>query len=53
LLRIHHVAHVELGNCIFGCDLLFEGDVVSPLPMASVAMMKYFDGSSARPGPMR
>jgi hypothetical protein len=36
-----------------GCALLFDGDVVSPLPIASVATMKYFVGSSAFPGPIR
>ncbi len=44
---------LNLGNCIRGWASLVEGEVVSPLPMASVAMMKYFDGSSARPGPIR
>ena len=44
---------LKRGNCMRGCILLLEGDVVSPLPIASVAMMKYLDGSNARPGPIR
>ena len=33
--------------------VFFEGDVVKPLPIASVEMMKYFAGSSALPAPIR
>ena len=36
-----------------GCALLLLGEVVSPLPMASVATTKYFVVSSALPGPIR
>jgi hypothetical protein len=34
---------LNLGNCMRGCDLLVEGEVVRPLEMASVQMMKYFE----------
>jgi hypothetical protein len=44
---------LKRGNFIRACALLLEGDDVSPLPIASVAMMKYLAGSRARPGPMR
>ena len=43
----------NFGNCMRGCALLLLGEVVSPLPMASVATMKYFVVSSALPGPIR
>jgi len=35
-----------------GCVLELLGEVVSPLPIASVQMMKYLSGSSALPGPI-
>ena len=38
------------GNCMRGWAGLFEGEVVRPLPIASVATMKYFVVSSALPG---
>jgi hypothetical protein len=41
------------GNDMRGCAGLFDGDVVSPLPMASVATTKYLLVSSALPGPIR
>ena len=43
----------NFGNCMRGCALLLLGEVVSPLPMASVATTKYFVVSNALPGPMR
>ena len=42
----------NFGNCIRGCALLLLGDVVRPLPMASVAMTKYLFVSSDLPGPI-
>ena len=44
---------LNFGNCMRGCDLLVEGEVVRPLEIASVQMMKYLEGSSALPGPIR
>jgi hypothetical protein len=44
---------LNFGNFMPGCAFEFDGEVVRPLAMASVAMMKYFAGSSARPGPIR
>ena len=44
---------LNFGNCMRAWVLLFDGEVVKPLPMASVAMMKYLVGSSALPGPIR
>ncbi len=44
---------VKRGNCIRGCAALVEGEVVRPLPMASVDTTKYLSVSSALPGPMR
>ena len=41
------------GNAMRAWAGLFEGDVVRPLPIASVATMKYFVVSSALPGPIR
>jgi hypothetical protein len=41
------------GNDIRGWAWLVDGEVVSPLPMASVATTKYLFVSSALPGPMR
>ena len=41
------------GNFMRGCALLLLGEVVRPLPMASVATMKYLVVSSALPGPIR
>jgi hypothetical protein len=35
-----------------GCAVLLLGDVVKPLEIASVAMMKYLSLSSALPGPI-
>ena len=43
----------NFGNFIRGCAWLFDGDVVRPLPMASVATTKYLLVSSPLPGPMR
>jgi hypothetical protein len=43
----------NFGNFIRGCAVELEGDVVSPLAIASVQMMKYLVVSSALPGPMR
>ena len=42
----------NLGNCMRGCAVLLLGDVVKPLEIASVAMMKYLSLSSALPGPI-
>ena len=44
---------VNLGNFIRGCAVLLLGEVVSPLPMASVHTTKYLFVSSALPGPIR
>ena len=41
------------GNFMRGCAVLLLGEVVSPLPIASVAITKYFVVSSALPGPIR
>jgi hypothetical protein len=41
------------GNFMRGCALLLLGEVVRPLPMASVATMKYLEVSRALPGPIR
>ena len=43
---------VNFGNDMRGCNLELLGDVVNPLEMASVAMIKYLSGSSALPGPI-
>ena len=43
----------NFGNFMRGCMVEFDGEVVSPLPIASVQMMKYLLVSSALPGPMR
>ena len=43
----------NFGNCMRDWARLLLGDVVSPLPMASVATTKYLLVSSALPGPMR
>jgi len=43
----------NLGNFMRGCAAEFDGDVVRPLPIASVQMMKYLSVSSALPGPIR
>src|SRR5260370_33473230 len=44
---------LNFGNCMRGCTLLFDGEVVRPFPIASVAMMKYFESATARPGRIR
>ena len=36
-----------------GCDVLLLGEVVKPLLIASVAMMKYLLVSRAFPGPIK
>jgi hypothetical protein len=35
-----------------GCSFELLGEVVSPLAIASVQMIKYLSGSSALPGPI-
>ena len=42
----------NFGNCIRGCTFELLGEVVRPLPIASVQMMKYLSGSSALPEPI-
>ena len=44
---------LNFGNCMRACILLLDGELVSPLPIATVQLMNYFAGSSARPGPIR
>src|SRR6476620_1985807 len=44
---------VKCGNVVTGWLLLLLGDVESPFPIASVAIMKYLFVSKAFPGPMR
>ena len=43
----------NFGKLMRGCAVLVLGEVVRPLPMASVATTKYLFVSSALPGPMR
>ena len=52
ILRFHHVAHGEFRKAHAPCAFELLGEVVSPLPIASVQMMKYLSGSSALPGPI-
>ena len=42
----------NFGNFMRGCAVEFDGEVVRPLEIASVQMMKYLSVSSALPGPI-
>ena len=44
---------VKRGNDIRGCPLELLGEVVKPLAIASLQMMKYLSVSRALPGPIR
>src|ERR1700721_802176 len=43
----------NFGKLMRGCDFELLGEVVSPLPIASVQMIKYLSGRGALPGPIR